>query len=485
MSTDIVFINPPSSTVVYQDLGPTLAAIEPPTWLRMISGYVYEAGFDIEIIDADALRLTPEQTAYRAVGLDPRFIVIVAAGQQPSASTQTMSCVGEVIDLIDDAVPVCLIGHHVSARPYETMLEFPKLSFVLDGEGTHGLAQMLKNKPLATIPGLFWKTMDGVATSSEKPALTPIDEMSGDVWHRLPMEAYRAHNWHCWDGQDRQPYASIYTTLGCPYKCSFCMINVIQHANRYRARRPESVVDEISKLAIEYGVRNIKIADEMFILNDAHVHGVCEGIVSDIPRSVTDDLNIWCYARVDSVKKDQLALLRRAGIRWIALGIESGSAHVRDGAHKAFTDEDIIEVVREIQQAGIHVLGNFIFGLPDDTLDSMSDTLKLALDLRCEYANFYSAMAYPGSPLFDEVAKKNPEVLPNKWSGYSQHSFDCTPLPTETLSSRTVLAFRDHAFQTYFEDSQYLDYVRQRFGRHVQAGIEQMTSVPMRRALLS
>ena len=70
--------------------------------------------------------------------------------------------------------------------------------------------------------------------------------------------------------------------------------------------------------------------------------------------------------------------LRHAGIRWLALGIESGSAHVRDGAEKAFDQEDIIAIVRDIQKAGIRVIGNFIFGLPDDDHDTMRQTLDLA-----------------------------------------------------------------------------------------------------------
>ena len=77
-------------------------------------------------------------------------------------------------------------------------------------------------------------------------------------------------------------------------------------------------------------------------------------------------LNIWAYARVDTVKPHMLEKLRKAGIRWLALGIESGSEHVRDGAEKSFSQAEIIEVVRQIQAAGISVIGNFIFGLPDD-----------------------------------------------------------------------------------------------------------------------
>ncbi len=112
------------------------------------------------------------------------------------------------------------------------------------------------------------------------------------------------------------------------------------------------------------------------------------------------DLNIWAYARVDTVRPHMLEKLRKAGIKWLALGIEFGSEHVRDGAEKSFTQSEIIDIIRQIQQAGLSVIGNFIFGLPDDDLATMQQTLDLAVELNCEFANFYSAMAYPGSPLF-------------------------------------------------------------------------------------
>jgi radical SAM superfamily enzyme YgiQ (UPF0313 family) len=295
------------------------------------------------------------------------------------------------------------------------------------------------------------------------------------------MARYRAHNWHCFGNPGgRQPYASIYTSLGCPYRCSFCCINAPFDANRYRMRSPAAVVAEIDKLYAEYGVRSIKIIDEMFVLNDRHVTGICEGLAA---KPYAAELNIWAYARIDTVRPERLQLMRRAGLRWLALGIESGSAHVREGADKAFAEDDIAAIVQAIQRAGINVIGNFIFGLPDDDLASLRQTLALAQALNCEFANFYSAMAYPGSALYrTAVAEGWP--LPESWSGYSQHSYDCRPLPTEKLSAAEVIAFRDDAFHAYFGGKRYLDMLAQRLGPEARAEVEQMTRQQLRRKLL-
>ena len=186
---------------------------------------------------------------------------------------------------------------------------------------------------------------------------------------------------------------------------------------------------------------------------------------------------------MDTVKPDRLQTLRDAGIRWLALGIESGSEHVRDGAEKPLDQQDILDIVKAIQRAGIHVIGNYIFGLPDDNLDTMQQTLDLAKTLNCEFANFYSAMAYPGSPLYG-MAVRNGWELPESWSGFSQHSYDCKPLPTEQLSSADVLRFRDNAFYEYFENHVYLNMVQQRFGEETTRHIIDMTSRRLRRKIL-
>jgi radical SAM superfamily enzyme YgiQ (UPF0313 family) len=216
----------------------------------------------------------------------------------------------------------------------------------------------------------------------------------------------------------------------------------------------------------------------MFVLNERHVVAICDELIA---RNY--GLNIWAYARVDTVRPHLLEKLRAAGIRWLALGIESGSEHVRDGAEKSFTHNEIVDIVRRIQQSGISVIGNFIFGLPDDDLDSMRQTLELATELNCEFANFYSAMAYPGSPLY-RMAVENGWELPAAWGGFSQHSYDCMPLRTEKVSAAQVLKFRDAAFDRYFAGKRYLDMITQKFGWDTRRHIETMSRHKLRRRIV-
>lgn len=487
---DCCLINPGGREAIYQLLGSSLTAVEPPLWCRLITGHVLGRGFSAEIIDSDAENLAPSEITDRVGAFNPRLVVIVAAGHQPSASTQSMVSAGTIATAIKQQfpeVPILMVGGHVSALPERSLRE-EDVDFVCKGEGPAtvvGLLSALRDSGAdlrpENVPGLVYWDEGKPKINPSARLIEDLDgELHGQVWDRLPMSRYRAHNWQCFgEPESRQPYASIYTTLGCPYKCSFCCINAPFDSNRYRRRSPAAVVAEIIHLRDVHGVRTFKIIDEMFVLNETHVDAICDLLIS-----AGGDFNIWAYARVDTVKPRQLDKLRRAGVRWLALGIESGSEHVRDGAQKALRSSDILGIVREIQGAGINVIGNYIFGLPDDDEESMRKTLNLSLELNCEFANFYAAMAYPGSALYSMAVRGGLE-LPAGWAGYSQHSFETLPLKTDAMSSAEVLRFRDQAFQEYFSASSYLDMIADKFGSTTVQEIQAMRGVPLPRRLLS
>jgi Fe-S oxidoreductase len=153
------------------------------------------------------------------------------------------------------------------------------------------------------------------------------------------------------------------------------------------------------------------------------------------------DFNIWCYSRIDTVKDQYLETLRKAGVTYLALGIESGNTRVRKDVTKGrFEDVDIHAVVKKVRDHGINVIGNYIFGLPEDDMENMQMTLDLAMEMNTEAVNLYSAMAYPGSPLYG-IAKKEGWKLPDRYAGYSQYSYYSQPLPTKYLTAAQVLGF--------------------------------------------
>jgi radical SAM superfamily enzyme YgiQ (UPF0313 family) len=495
---DLVLINPSSRTQVYQSLGSKLSAIENPVWAGLMASFCLRKGLSVEIIDAEAEELVADEVAERVENLNPVLAAVVVYGHQPSASTQIMTASGLVCAAIKALCPaqrILLVGGHVAALPERTLRE-EEADFVAAGEGLHTLVSLVEALKTAAadfghVPGLWYRDEDAVRCTPDRPLVTDLDTaLPGLVWDLLPMKRYRAHNWHCLDSRERQPYAALYTTLGCPYHCSFCCIQtpfksgenatgLRESTNSYRYWSPDTVIGQIDLLVNKYGVRNLKIADEMFVLNRKHVLGICDRIIE---RGY--DLNIWAYTRVDTIKDGMLEKLKAAGFNWLALGIEAGAARVRANVDKGFAQDEIYKVMARIRDAGINVIANYIFGLPEDELETMQATLDLALDLNCEFANFYSAMAYPGSPLY-ALAIRQSIPLPQRWTGYAQHSRDCLPLPTRHLPAKDVLQFRDEAFLRYYARERYLGMVEARFGPETVRQIQQITSYRLERDLLT
>ena len=487
--TDLLLVTPPSRLEVYQELSNDLAAIEPPVWSGLIAEFIRRKGHTVRILDAEADSLTHQQTAAAIVKADPLLTVFVVYGQQPSASTQCMPGGSKACMLLNAMADLqtMVIGTHASALPLRTLVEEP-YTYVCQGEGPYtvlGLLEALKDGrgSLTKVPGLWYREDGRPRGNPPAPKIKDLDhELPRQAWDLLDMGRYRAHNWHCFhDLGSRSRYASLQTSLGCPYRCTFCCINAPFGGAGIRYWSADVILRQVDELVGKYGVKNIKIPDEMFVLNKNHVLEICDGLIQ---RGY--GLNIWAYARIDTVKDEFLERLKKAGFNWLGIGIESGSKHVRDGVEKGrFGEREIVETVRKIRDHDINVAANYIFGLPDDTHSTMRDTLDLALHLNTEWANFYCAMAYPGSALFD-IAKERKWRLPDEegrpgWIGYSQHAYDSMPLPTDTLSSREVLDFRDNAFHEYFTNPAYLNMIRTRFGDSAVNHINTMTTYRIKR----
>jgi len=309
-------------------------------------------------------------------------------------------------------------------------------------------------------------------------------------YNKKPLDLYRAHFWHAnYDHVLRTPFGALYTSLGCPFKCDFCMINILNRVDNsdgitsadsavIRFWSPEFVLGEFDKL-ITMGVKTIRISDEMFLLNKRHYEPLLKGLIE---RGY--DLRMWAYSRVDTVRRQYLDLFTKAGIQWLALGIEAGDQEIRREISKGkFQKIDIQEAVRQIQKHGINVLGNYIFGLPADTYESMQQTLDTAIELNTEHANFYPCQALPGSPLY-YAALKNGWKLPDSYEGYAFLSYECQPLPTRYLTAAEVLKFRDDAWYRYFGRSEYLEMIERKFGTEQRRNVEELTKIRLKRRLL-
>lgn len=486
-SQDIVLVNVGGTRKqVYQDLGKVFSAIDTPFWAALTAGYLRGRGFAVDILDANALNLDFGETVQALAEVRPKFIAIVCYSQQANVSAPIMVAVGQLCRQIKESipeVPLILTGWHPSALPERTLRE-EACDMLVQGEGFFALADLLAGRDFSQIPGLWWK--DGLDVL-HGPASNNIQDLTAELpdvaWDLLPMDKYRAFSWMCLrDFGERTKFASLFTSLGCPYRCSFCAIHATYGEHKIRYWSPEWVLRQIDILVHDYGVRHINIHDELFVFNPNHYVPIAEGLIE---RGY--DLNINAFARVDVLAKadiSHLNMLKKAGFHWLKLGIETGSSRIRAGVGKdSYTIDSIKSAVAKAHGVGIDFCANFMFGLPGDDYDSMQDTLDLALELMPAFPSFFCAMAIPGSDLYDEAVDKG-LPLPETWLGYASQGYDFQPLPTEHLSAAQVLEFRDYAFDTYFKNPRYLSMIERRFGLQAREHIKEMTAIRLKRKLL-
>ena len=492
---DALLITPPSRLEVYQGLSNDYAAIEPPVWSSLIANYLIKKGYSAQILDAEADNLSHDQTAEKIVSVNPKLAIFMVYGQQPSASTQCMPAGRKTCDklnsLSSNSIKTIVVGTHASALPKKTLEEEP-YDFVCQGEGPITIVKLIehiKNKKnkLEDIESLwYWDKDNNVKSNKRASMFENLDQnLPGQTWELLDMSKYKAHNWHTFGRlESRNHYASLQTSLGCPFKCTFCCINAPFEKNTIRFWSPKYIINQIKILVEDYNIYNIKIPDEMFVLNPKQVTGICDEIIE---RGYGEKLNFWAYARIDTLQDNEmLKKMSKSGFKWLALGIESSSKHVRDGVVKGrFDNYDIEGIVKKVRDMGFYVGANYIFGLPDDNEDSMKETLDLSLRINSEWTNFYSGMAYPGSQLYP-MAKKKGWTLPDDkkgpgWIGYSQHAYETLPLRTEHIRGSQVLDFRDKAFDTYFKNSDYLSMITRTFGKETAEHISKMATHKLKR----
>jgi len=506
---DVTFVIPNNADNTYQQLAKKYSAIETPTWALLLAESCRKKGFKVNILDTLAEGLNDFNTLKKINEKKPRLICFVVYGQNVNAGTTNMSGATRLANFLKNnncGIPISFVGSHVQALPKETLQKEKGIDIVFLNEGVYALWNILKLDEikidkLSNINGIGFKS-DNKIIINKPERIVPNERMDIDLpgyaWDLLPfknkpLDLYRSPMWHAeYINQNRTPYAAIQTSLGCQFKCSFCMINLINKDNNdeigiasnhnlMRYWTPNFIIKEFDKL-INLGVTTIRIVDEMFLLNPKYYIPLCNLLVD---RNKKDNLKIWAYSRIDTIRrKDVLKLVRKAGIKWLCLGIESGDRKVRlEVAKGKFEDVDVENVIKQVHDADIEVMANYIYGLPGDTKETIEKTYQLSTKLNTLGWNTYAAMALPGSELYKNALDNNIK-LPDNYDGYSFHSYSTQPLPTEKLTAAEILELRDKKFLEYHSNTSFLNKIEKKFGKEARQNIIDMTKVTLKRKII-
>lgn len=189
-----------------------------------------------------------------------------------------------------------------------------------------------------------------------------------------------------------RPWFTIITTRGCAFNCKFCKEPGM---DKYREYPIVLVKSQIKKLVRNYGIKWISFVDDSFTYNRSRVIEICEFILSENLQ-----FKWTCCTRVDLLDEQMILLMRKAGLNFVILGVESGNDQVRRSMNKNITTGDYIIKINLLKKAGIRVLCSYVLGSPGETYIQIEETINFALKLNADYAQFYNMTALPQSPIF-------------------------------------------------------------------------------------
>jgi radical SAM superfamily enzyme YgiQ (UPF0313 family) len=376
------------------------ANTEPSFGLVCLAAVAQDAGAAVTIVEASSRNLTVEQTQKEILGIEPDLVGI-------TATTAGIVAAGALAQGLKEARPgiINLIGGcHVTALPEETLLIFQGFDVAVLGEGEETLKDILGHMDtghvaLQGIAGTAVRAGKKVRVNLPRPLIRNLDDLPLPAWSLL--EGFPGKFRPSPSRIKRWPCASIVLTRGCPNQCVFCDRSVF--GNQCRAYSPEYALGLMKDLRYHYGVKEILIEDDTFIVSSQRVQELCERIISE-----KMDITWSCLGRADRVSPELLSLMKSAGCWHISYGIESGDPNILKGMKKNLNIEQIKKAVRWSKEAGVYTKGFFMVGFPEESEASLSATLSLAKSLHLDDISVMQLTPFPGSQLY-ETAEQHGE----------------------------------------------------------------------------
>lgn len=421
-----------------------------PIWLAYAAGCL-EGNFEVRLLDAEAEKLPLDAVVKSAVDFDPLLIVI-------DTSTPSIENDLEVARSLKGAIPeafLTLTGTHVSVLPQETLESSVSVDAVVRGEldGTLvDLAASLRDDgELDTVRGLTYRKGETVVHNPDRNPVTDLDTVpfvSGVYKRHLNIRKY-------FFAAARHPIVMIMTGRGCPNNCFFCLYPQTIHGRHYRFRSAENVVEEFDYIVREIpDVHDIGIEDDTFTANIDRTHEVCRLLING---KVSKKIRWWVNTRVD-LDLDTMRLMRRAGCRLVIPGFESGVQELLDSMNKGITLQQSRRFMENARRAGLLVHGCFVVGAPGETLETMEQTLRFALELNPDTVQFFPIIPYPGTDAY-EWARERGLLRAGRFSEWvTEEGFHNTVFDGEHVSAREMVEFCGYARRRFYMRPRYILY---------------------------
>lgn len=270
----------------------------------------------------------------------------------------------------------------------------------------------------------------------------PVADLDGlpfPDWSHLPRQVNRYGFFNTHGGA----FLPVQSSRGCPMSCAYYCTYPLVQGRTYRGRSPENVVEEITVLQRDYGMTTVMFRDPIFSLKMERVAKLCELILQ---RGLHFE---WiCETHPRFLEEGLIALMRRAGCVSVKLGIESGNLEVMKKSRRASPDlVNQEEIIRCLEKHGIRVMGFYMLGYPQDTPETVRQTIDYAIHLNTYGAQFTIATPYPGTPWYQDLAAEGGQELDPEWEHYNQYRL---VFKHPNLTFEELERFKSEAYRRYY-----------------------------------
>ena len=428
----VLLINP-NYRNVYKYVGSESTMIQPPLGLAYLAAVLRQNKVDVSILDLAALNLNDEQSRDEIKKSNANFIGITAATNTVEEAYKIAKYAKEINAF------VIVGGPHTSILPKQTLEECKDIDIAVKGEGEYILLDIVKKKPLSKIKGITYRKGSKIHSNADSPLIEDLDSIPFPARDLLPLDRY-------WSpGVRRYPFATIVTSRGCPYNCSFC-VNYTVSGRKFRYRSPENILKEIDELVNKYKVKELNILDDNFTVIPNRVEKLCDELIK---RNY--DL-IWKTGngvRADRVNEHLIKKMKEAGCYLLAFGIESGDESILKIVDKGETLEQIESAVRWAKKYKILTEGFFIIGNDGENEETMNKTIKFAKKLDLNIAQFQVFIPLPGSSYYEKI-NRDGEIFAKSWKEYNAFGkpiFRYKELTPELMEKMQKKAYKQYYFR--------------------------------------
>lgn len=422
-----------------------------PLGLLSIAAYLEREGITVHVIDflgPDAAS-DPRVNAKRILSLNPDLVGF-------SATTSGFLNGYELathLKLLRPQIQIIFGGVHISALGGTLLEQFEHIDYLCMGEGELTLASLAAGNPCREISGLVWRDNGQVMTNPAREHIPDLDSLPFPAYEKL---AGFPNSYHLpLFSYIQAPGATMVTSRGCPYQCSYCDRSVFKRGFRYNS--PEYIYAHIKYLNSRFGVRHLNIYDDLFTMNRKRIARLCE-LLASRPLGV----HFNCAVRVGHADDELLAMLKAAGCLMVSLGIESGDSDLLEVHKPGVYLDEVRDTVKRIQSAGLRAKGLFMMGLPGETETSIRKTSDFVISLGLDDMNMSKFTPFHGAPVWKTIFEQG--TVDEDWRKMNCLNFVFIP---KQIGSRQIL---DQLYNThvkrFYSDPQWRKRFRSRLWQH-------------------